>query len=565
MSQTIYDTRQRAEELLKEALRIWKQSNHSEYLEGLEKDPVFGLLMSAIAWQANETDNQIVRLRTEILDEYLAMLTPYEVGHATPATAVIQTRPQTGVGEVWLNSRTSFTLGKGKWRFMPLLKTRVLGANIDSVIRLDGRRWAVNLSFNQPVTDLSGMTFAILNPSFRDVVVTLAGKELPLIRPWEYSELPFSDCFSLDHSLYNRMSAYDPAPSCMELFARHDLRLYCIREHNPVAFIPQETQHLQLVFEFKGTAASFLFNSSQLYLNVVLLANVTEQHVNLDQQTPVVRITGDGTNNQMGQLMHLLRPDRDQIFADSRILVRRVAGDRFNQSTLLRLLQTIQGHLRTDFYAFQNLDQSQVAVSFRSIHEHVQRLIRIVSEKRDRSIAGTYLMLDRFSTANVNVGYLVTSGAAVNEDLTTEATFSVTGGLDANGTKQIAQAIPGTDEIKTDGNHTDLMRYALISGDRIVTSVDIKAFCYKEMMLRYSIGQDMIANITVAQEEQLTPTTWHNACGFEIRVEITLIDSPNLRKNFTERIPQAEVLLEKMMQVRSANIYPINVIIKIQE
>lgn len=565
MIQTIYDTRQRADELMKEALSIWKQSNHSEYLEGLEKDPVFGLLISAVAWQANETDNEIARLRSEVLSEYLSMLTPFEVGHATPATAVIQTHPQSGVAEVMLSSSSSFTLGKSNWRFMPLLESRVLNINVDSVTRLDGRRWAVNVSFPQPIADLSGITFAISNPSFRDVVVSIDGKELPLIRPWEYSELPFSSCFSLNNSLYNRMSAYDPAPSCMELFARHDLRLYCVRQHEAKRFIPFETQKLKLIFEFKGTEASFLFDSSQLFFNVVLLANATEQHVDLDSNEPITRITGEGTDTQSGQLMHLLRPGRDQIFADSKITIRRVSADRFNQGTLLRLLSAILGRLRTDYYAFMRLDAQQTSVSLRSIQEHVQRLIRLVSEDRERSISGTYLMLDSLSKDSIKVGYVTTSGAAVNEELTENAPISVPGGLDATVTQQIVSPIPGTDELSTEGSDLNMIRYSLITGDRIVTTADIKAFCYKELMLRYSIVQDMISSIRVLQEEQRTPSTWHNACGFEIHVDITLVDTPNVRRSFTKQIPQAELLLEKMMQVRSANIYPINVTIKIAE
>lgn len=565
MSQTIYDTRQRAEELLKEALSIWRHSNHSEYLEGLEKDPVFGLLISAVAWQANETDNDIARLKTEILDEYMSMITPYELGHATPATAVIQTSPQDGVGEVRLNSRSLFSLGKNSWRFMPLLETRVLGVKVDSVSRMDGRRWAVNISFDQPVTDLSGMTFAITSPAFRDVVVTVNGEQLPLIRPWEYSELPFTECFSLDNAMYNRMQAYNPAPSCMELFARHDLRMYCIRQHDAKKFIPQETKHLQMVFEFKGIAASFAFDASQLFYNVVILTNAMEHHVDLDSSSPIERITGEGSGTQCDQLMHLLRPSNEQIFADSHITVRRVAGDRFNQGTLLKLLSAALGHLRTDFYAYQYLDANQTSVSLRTIQEHVQRLIRLVAENRERSIAGTYLMLDRMLNASVNVGYLTTSGAAVNADLIDNATFTVAPGLDTNATRQIAPAIPGTDEVNLDGTNVELIRYALITGDRIVTPADIKSFCYKELMVRYSIVQNLVESITVQQEEQRTPSTWHNACGYDIHVEITLKDTPNVRRSFTHRIPQAEVLLEKMMQVRSANIYPISVTISIQE
>ena len=46
MKQTIFETRQRAEELIHEAINIWRQSDMNDSLEGLEKDPVFSLLMT---------------------------------------------------------------------------------------------------------------------------------------------------------------------------------------------------------------------------------------------------------------------------------------------------------------------------------------------------------------------------------------------------------------------------------------------------------------------------------------------------------------------------------------
>ena len=51
MRQKIYATQQIAEELTKEAIAIWKQGNQAEHLEGIEKDPVVSLLMTALAYQ----------------------------------------------------------------------------------------------------------------------------------------------------------------------------------------------------------------------------------------------------------------------------------------------------------------------------------------------------------------------------------------------------------------------------------------------------------------------------------------------------------------------------------
>ena len=101
MKQNIFETRQRAQELLDEAIRIWRQSPQSEHLEHLEKDPVMSLMMSALAYQANETDSDIEMLKNEVLGEYVRMLTPYEMGHAVPATAVIEASLQEGVTE-WM-------------------------------------------------------------------------------------------------------------------------------------------------------------------------------------------------------------------------------------------------------------------------------------------------------------------------------------------------------------------------------------------------------------------------------------------------------------------------------
>ena len=86
MKQTAFDTRQRATELLQEAAAIWRKSAHSEQLEGIERDPIFSLLITALAYQANETDSDIERLKQDVLEEYTNLLTPYEAGRPIPAT-----------------------------------------------------------------------------------------------------------------------------------------------------------------------------------------------------------------------------------------------------------------------------------------------------------------------------------------------------------------------------------------------------------------------------------------------------------------------------------------------
>ena len=54
MKQTIFETKQRAEELLREAFNIWQQSDDNDQLVGLETDPVLKLMITALAYQINE-------------------------------------------------------------------------------------------------------------------------------------------------------------------------------------------------------------------------------------------------------------------------------------------------------------------------------------------------------------------------------------------------------------------------------------------------------------------------------------------------------------------------------
>ena len=48
-------------------------------------------------------------------------------------------------------------------------------------------------------------------------------------------------------------------------------------------------------------------------------------------------------------------------------------------------------------------------------------------------------------------------------------------------------------------------------------------------------------------------------------VDVVLTDSPFIRRNFADRLPMAEIMLQNMLEVRSTNVYPITVNIKIEE
>ncbi len=571
MKQTIFENKQRADELMREAIRIWRESDHGDQLEGIEQDPVFSLLITALAYQSNETESFLEQMKSDVLNDFARMLTPYEVGHAIPATAVIETSLQSGISDLELSEQHVFTLPDIDARFISLLQTRVLNASIRSVVRMDGRRWKVTLKFDSPVSDLSGFCFAIRNQNFKNLRLYVKGQLLPLISPWDLSELPLMSCFNIDSIMYNHNQTYRAAASCMDLFGRQNIRLYYIKKHQGSKYIPSETDSIDLVFEFTGIRDGFLFDRNNLSLNSVILVNANVHTVDISATTPIVRVTGfqspssenDGVSQQF---MHMLRPSTDQIFGRMPIEVRKVAVDRFNQGSLVSLLNTLISRYYTDFYAFSNLREE---ASDKVMQNLIDILIRMRDSARadlEQRVPGVYLMLrpeadKQHLPASISVSYVTTLGSAVNSQLTNESVFQVPNGFDNAATRQIGTPVPGSDEMIDRIEESTLTRYYLTTNDRLVTPADMKLFCYAELQSHYGITRSMIKQVTVSHRLQQE----RSDVGYEILVEIVLNDNAFIRRGFEEKIPQTEALMRAMMSVRSTNIYPIQVTIQIDK
>lgn len=568
MTQSIFEIRQQAEELLREAVAIWRQSSQNDMLEGIESDPVFSLLLTALAYQLNDIDYDIERLKEEVLEEFTNRLVPYDMVHAQPATAVIATNLQAGMAALNADERLTFRLGDS-FRFVPLLSTRILAAEVASVVRLDARRWKMRLTFQSPVSDISGFTFAITNPDFTDVKVTIDGKLVPLYKPWHYADLPLCRSFAADTLLYNSIPTYNATNVWLDLFARQNVRMFSIKRHDPSAFITYDTDVIEMVFEFSGIGDTFTFDKSAIALNAMLLVNAVPHAVDLSADSPIACVAGYGTPTAADngeQFMHLTRPDDDQLFKSLTVDVRAVAADRFNSGCLLKLLNCLVNKFSTDYYAFAQLRRQYKDNVIQQVRDGLQKLQRACSESPQVNIAGTYLMLRQEETAgnkntSLRVNYLTTNGASVNAQLSDSAVFSLPSGLDSTMTRIIAPPVAGTDEISDRKRLGSVARYFLATRDRVVTPADMKLFCYNELMTRYSIVPDMVTAVSV--RTRLSDSM--KGFGYATHIDILLCDTPFIRRHFTEKISQAELFIQKMITVRSTTVYPIVVSIRIDD
>lgn len=558
MKEDIYSTRQRATDLINEALAIWQKGDHIDQLEGLATDPVFSLLMTALAYRANEMDSEIERLRQDVLDEFARLLMPYEASHAVPATTVVEAELQNDVPELTLSETSIFTLPDSGFTFMPLLRSRLINATINSVIRLDGRRWKVVINFSTPVSDLSGLTFAVRDARFKDLKITVNGHQmLPLIKPWNYANLPLQPCFSVAALLYNRAEMYQASLTPLEIYARQNVALFSVAHTGTAHLLSVESDRVELTFDFTGIPTNFVFDKDHIKLNTILLVNAKLSTATLTADKPIVRLAGE-------QLMHLLPPASEQLFGKTPVTVRRIGADRFNRAALRRLVNSLSTKFDSDYYAFLQVDNANIKTILTRIQEGLVQLIKSTQNNAQVEQPGVYLMLERKAIANqavsLDISYLTTSGAALNGNIKPDSQFTSPAGIKSTSVRQIASPIYGIDETDNTESAQTMLRYYMVTNDRIVTPADIKLFCYDRLMSLYTIGPDLVDDISVRNR-----LTEQSDSGYCIQVSIVLHDNSFIRRTFEDKIPQAEMLLQTMMEIRSNQLYPIYVSIHIMK
>ncbi len=562
MRKKIFATGELAKELQKEAIAIWRMGSNEEYFEGVEHDPVISLLITALAYQEYTADNELSRLKNEVLEDFSRMLIPYELCGAKPASALIQTRTEEGVNKVSLHSSTPFSLGENKFHFMPLLDTTVYTAKVESVVRLDARRWKVSINFKEEISSLEGFSFIVNNHNFKDLNISLGGKQISLVKPWHYANLPLSNCFSVDSMLYNETLAYDASTTWFDLFSQQNKRMFVVEKYTSDDIFTCPVDKIDLVFEFMGITDDFVFDKSQLIINTVLLVNTSLKTATLSVSNPIVRIADE--EEQTDKLLHLMRPSSEQMYKNISFTLRRSAIERFNVDSLLKLLHCLIDKYSTDYYAFMQIDRLKNGLEVNRLYQWLVNLAKYLEESPIAMSSGVYLLLKKsketlLEDESLTLQYLTTQGAAVNQYLSTRSVFNVPVGLSVQGTTMVAEPVLGQDEAVGSDVQNSMSKYYMVTNNRLVTPADIKIFCYNELLRRYNIDSSIIRNIVV--KNAIHSERGH--CGFETKVEILMIDDMFVKRSLSGKINEVELILQKMIEVRSSFAYPVQVNIRI--
>jgi len=226
-------------EIIRQAIEMWEEKGE---LEDIEKDPIVKLLLSALAYQSHSVLQEMATFKEETINEFRNKLIPYYLIKPFPAYSIIQTKIKENLKDkiaplttFWVDEKCSFEFGKKKYPFVPLFITKIIQATVSNQeVSQQKNAIELTLSCNEVIEDFSGLSFYFEGIGINeDVEILLDNKPLPVIKPYEYEHLPFTDFFqshlllSEDNQL--QLGRYD---YWQELYLKHQIQMFYIDQYN---------------------------------------------------------------------------------------------------------------------------------------------------------------------------------------------------------------------------------------------------------------------------------------------------------------------------------------------
>ena len=531
---------QTGKELLKTAIERWAQDGLLDNFDGggsfsgkrvekmdedtirhnLEKDPVINLFMTALAHQTNLLKEQISNTQTTLLNEFMRKTLPYELSRPTPSVSVLHvkmadsTEPSCLVDDstvIQLENRSKTKMRfkeLEKFSFLPLLKTKILNASVNSVRRIDGNTFELTLSGNSILNNLSGMSLFFPRHTPDSLSLSLNGKLLPIVSINDCENLPLCDIFNVNHCVFNRALLYGATEHWIDKTSFLANKIFYIGDYE--GDNNTSTITLQMTIHQKENVS---FTEQDVLINCFPIVNVEKGSVNLSVEEPIKRIAtekqieGHGKKDASNTLntkkekvfLHLLAPS-EQTYQSEQISLRRFGAERYHVGDLVAQTNALIHRYSSDFHAFSTFADIDFDDKMNQLRILLNEIGHIVNDNRQAS-SGVYVMLQKQtsdfsvkSSPSMAVSYLLTDGVRGN-GITPDCTVKLPPILDEKESSILMTTFGGSDEITAEETLRTTAAYYHLSKERLITKSDIKQFCYKELAFTYHISKTEVRNI----------------------------------------------------------------------
>ncbi len=491
----------------------------------LQRDPVINLFMSALAYQTNLLKEQIVSLRTSLLDEFIRRTVPFTLTRPTPSLTVLKAQMvESRESSCMVDDATAIRLekrSKTKMRFneqeifsfMPLLKTKILNAAISSVRKVNKNTFEISFSGKSNVDNLSGVSFYFPHHDIASLSLYINEKPVPVFSLRDYDRLPLCDIFNVNHCVFNRSLLYGTTESWLDRLAPLAGKLFYVGD-----YAVDEQPYAMTVQMTVNQAEEVNLTDENVLINCVPIVNVEKGTVNLSAEEPIKKIALEKYVDVQEkkdypvthsvktgkEFLQLLAPS-DHSFDAEQITLRRFGAERYHVGKLVLQARALTHRYSSDFHAFRSFADVEFDEKVNEVRVLLNEIEGIIS--KNQSVPnGVYVMLQKHSNgyftsdqSRIAVSYLLTDGQQGN-GLASGCAVKLPPMFDESKSSIMMTTFGGRGEVTDDETLHQMASYYHLTKERLITKSDIKQFCYKELMNTYQIQKEAIRDIAFRSE-----------------------------------------------------------------
>jgi len=510
-------------------------------VRNMENDPVVNLLLSALSYQAYHIHNKIGQLENKTIREFRDRTLPFHLIKPVPAFSIVETELIEGCYEKIVDETCTFEFQNSKKQktvFVPLLNTKLIDAELKMAYQLEENVWRIQLQTATPISDLSGLSFYLDTDKQVEIEsITCCGELLPLIKPTQFNELPFTKWFNNSHFFLNQNSyLFGSFDFWQNIFLKNAVQIYYVGSYHT-----KKTQNEATLIELDVTFNRAISSNNFMKINCIPVVNVEKEGVTVDERNPVRDLT---TNT--GDFLNLLYDEDNQKDYEN-ILIRQFNIERYNSYQLFEQMQEMLYRYNSDYYAFQNnreLKAGDILNDVQHVMEDIRNIVSKLDEKMLKDHYYAILTKNNPDVKKIDLKYLTTSGASANGIRKGEKATKAPISLNTAKTILLVETKGGRDAIKDESQKENIAKYYHHTKDRLVTPADIvvfiKTFYFENVTLK-----DEIENISIKREDT------------QLTVIVNLKINSYLRQS--DRSAVLSEALQKEISLRSSGILPFRV------
>lgn len=538
-------------EILEQVIAVWrtegadpKETDTAFY--NIQNDPVTRLLLSAITHQTNLLSDDLDDFIGNLLEEYMELGIPEHLLQPIPAVGMIQTAKRHKVGccneaATWINADTHFIISAGKnnnhaqFNFLPLLEIAVYDLNIHSIQYIGKSAWHVVLEDQEGLSSLKGLSIFIPRAhKCREMKLFSNGRNISTCDINGIERLPFIEPFLSTIHYSKNIYQLSTIQVLFDSICCH-ANSYCIVDDTiGVESLQYSNGCIEFDIELMGESEELNLKKEDILINCTPVFNADPHLVTLSQEKPLYRLDLRGC-----QLLSVIPAATEMEYKDT-VVVRSVGTERMSLNQWQTRMKRLIDYYDSEYNILKTVVEEKI---LNTLQQFISGIHDTIKEKMDGNDA-IYLILKERLLPSIDVLWYSTRGKESN-GLGPDATVNVlTAELDSSQTRLITKTSGGHDTITNREKRHRALNYWQPSRDRIISRMDIIAFCRYKLTSFFDIADNNIKDIRLRPDVVIMPDgLYERVIVADIHLTCTTIN-----------VEETAIVLERMIKSRTCGL-----------